>query len=300
MYAHVLTNLSKCGILKVIFQKKGFIIMIKMLQNLHTHVKYCDGKDTPREMVERALALGFTALGFSSHANTCFDDTCELRGNVTAYRTEIQELKKEYEGRIKIYLGTELDYYTPGYMDLDGYDYKIASVHYGVKDGAKICYDFSVERSQRDINEYFGGDIMAYAGLYYETMADMPNVLSGDFVGHFDIVTKFEEKAPHLFNTGAPEYRKMALEALHAVREKYELFEVNTGAIGRGHKNVPYPAPFILDEMRAVGAKLLISTDCHNKNYLDCGFAEAVELIRAHGFKVIYELTDGGFKGRKI
>ena len=37
-------------------------------QNLHTHCTHCDGKDTPEEMIETALSLGFTGLGFSAHS----------------------------------------------------------------------------------------------------------------------------------------------------------------------------------------------------------------------------------------
>ena len=271
-----------------------------MLQNLHTHTKYCDGKDTPSEMVERALELGFTSLGFSSHANTRFNDTCELRYNVDAYVKEINRLKSVYAGRIKIYLGTELDYYSEGLMPDGVFDYSIASVHYAIKNGEKVCYDFSVEHSRSAIDRLFGGDGLAYAKAYYQTMADMPNRIRADFVGHFDILTKYEQKAPDLFDTGCREYRNMALEALYAVREKYELFEVNTGPLGRGYKSIPYPALFILDEMRELGCKLLITTDCHNREYLDCGFNDAVELIRDRGFTEIYELTDAGFAGRKI
>ena len=273
---------------------------IKMLQNLHTHTKYCDGRDTPVEMADRAIELGFDSLGFSSHANTRFSDNCELLYNVDAYVEEIKRIRSVYEGRLKIYLGTELDYYSEGLMPEGVFDYAIASVHYAVRNGEKICYDLSVDHSRSAIERHFGGDGLAYARAYYENMADMPNHIKGDFVGHFDLLTKYEVKAPDLFDTGCREYRKMALEALHAVREKYELFEVNTGPIGRGYKSVPYPAPFILDEMRSLGCKLLITTDCHNRNYLDCGFDEAVELVRAHGFTEIYELGDGGFVGRKI
>ncbi len=272
----------------------------RMLQNLHTHTKYCDGKNTPEEMVQRALELGFTSLGFSSHANTRFDDSCELRYNVDAYVKEINRLKSVYDGRIKIYLGTELDYYSVGYMSEGAFDYLIASVHYAIKDGEKVCYDLSVEHSRSAIERLFGGDGLAYAKAYYENMANLSQSIRGDFVGHFDLLTKYEQKAPNLFDTGCREYRNMALEALAAVRATYEFFEVNTGPIGRGYKSTPYPAPFILDGMRELGCKLLITTDCHNKDYLDCGFDEAVELVRSHGFTEIYELTDRGFAGRKI
>ena len=273
--------------------------MIKMTQNLHTHCIYCDGKNTPREMAERAIALGFDTLGFSSHANTIFNDTCELRGNVAEYRREIQRLKGEYDGRLRILLGIELDTYSEGLVP-DEYDYKIASVHYGIKGGEKVCYDFSAKHSEELIERLFDGSGMDYAKLYFETMAEMPRHIDGDFVGHFDLLTKYEQQAPHLFDTGAPEYRRMALDALSAVREKFEFFEVNTGTIGRGYKMTPYPAPFILDGMRDMKCKLIITSDCHNAEHLDCGFDIALDLIRAHGFNEIYNLTPQGFRGVKI
>ena len=37
------------------------------LQNLHQHSIFCDGKNTPEEVVQEAIAKGFGAIGFSSH-----------------------------------------------------------------------------------------------------------------------------------------------------------------------------------------------------------------------------------------
>ncbi len=35
--------------------------------NFHTHTTYCDGKETAEQMVQAAIAKGFTRLGFSGH-----------------------------------------------------------------------------------------------------------------------------------------------------------------------------------------------------------------------------------------
>ena len=121
---------------------------IRMLQNLHTHSTFCDGKNTPREMIERAIELGFTSLGFSSHAKTRFADTCELRCDFSAYVTELSALKCEYADRLKIYIGTELDYYSAGIMPEEGFDYRIASVHYAIKT-ARRCVMITPSRIQR-------------------------------------------------------------------------------------------------------------------------------------------------------
>ena len=273
---------------------------IKMIQNMHTHTTFCDGRDTPEEMVKAAIECGFSSIGFSSHANTVFRDSCEMGDGVSEYKAEITRLKSAYKDVISVYLGVELDPYSVGVMDMTGYDYRIASVHYTVVNGEKICYDYSVEHSEDVIKRLCGGSGIEYARLYFEEMANMPKKLGGDFVGHFDILTKYEEKAPHLFDTGAPEYRKMALDALDAVREKFEFFEVNAGPIPRGYKKTPYPAPFILDRMRELKCKMLVTTDCHNKNMLTAGFDESVEILRAHGFSEIYNFVGSGFEGMKI
>lgn len=38
-----------------------------MLSNYHIHSTFCDGKNTPVEVVEAAIQKGFDAIGFSGH-----------------------------------------------------------------------------------------------------------------------------------------------------------------------------------------------------------------------------------------
>ena len=66
-----------------------------MLANFHTHSTFCDGNNTPEEVVRAAIELGFSAIGFTSHGTTPFD----LRYCMTdteGYIAEIRRLKKEY------------------------------------------------------------------------------------------------------------------------------------------------------------------------------------------------------------
>ena len=48
------------------------------MTNYHTHSTYCDGKASPREMVDFAVAHGFTALGFSGHSPLPFENTYSI------------------------------------------------------------------------------------------------------------------------------------------------------------------------------------------------------------------------------
>ena len=48
--------------------------MAEQFSNFHTHTCLCDGKDTPEELVLRALELGCPALGFSGHSYAPYDE----------------------------------------------------------------------------------------------------------------------------------------------------------------------------------------------------------------------------------
>ena len=270
-----------------------------MLQNLHTHTNMCDGKNSPEEIIEKAIALGFDSLGFSAHSQTVFNTDWELK-DLCGYVNKISSLKEKYKGIINIYLGAELDYFTaPNTFNIK-FDYTIGSVHMCKVGDIQVDFDHTAEISQKHINETFGKDSAAYVKAYYDLVSDLANKIDFDIVGHFDLITKFSQKHPELFDADSNSYKKLALEALHAIREKKELFEVNTGAISRAHRTTPYPAPFILDEMKALKCKLVLTSDCHEASWLDCNFKEAKEYIKAHGFDTLYYLTEKGFKGEKI
>ncbi len=264
------------------------------LQNLHLHSTYCDGADDPEDIVLAAIDKSFESLGFSGHSYMFFSKGRSMTIERTElYKKEIASLKKKYEDRIKLFCGLEFDMYS--IVDLSGYDYIIGSVHYLMSNGEFVGMDLRNPDDIRNIiNKYFGGDGLAYAKKYYSTLAMLPRYGKFDIIGHFDLVTKHSEREM-LFDTESKEYKSAAIEAAEALVGKIPLFEVNTGAIARGYRTTPYPDPFILKELRRLGFGAIISSDCHNKNYLDCGFDDAAELLRSCGFKERYILTDSGF-----
>ena len=42
--------------------------------DFHTHTTFCDGKNTPRQMVESAFRKGLTDFGISGHGDYSFCD----------------------------------------------------------------------------------------------------------------------------------------------------------------------------------------------------------------------------------
>lgn len=245
--------------------------------NFHTHSKYSDGKNTLREMTEEALGRGFTVLGFSDHSYAKMESSyCTPLERLDEYRSEVSELKEEYKDKIKLYLGIEQDSESE-IPDFD-YDYILSSVHEMVRGGVGLPVDSSEDKQNRLINELFRGSRDDFAKAYYEKVADNVSRNRTDIIGHFDVLTKF---------SSIPETDVYVESAIEAVREcmKYcNTFEMNTGAIARGLRQDPYPAKFILDEIKNLGGRIIVTSDCHYKERLTVWFDEAETYLEALGF----------------
>ena len=267
--------------------------------DFHMHTAFCDGEATPKEMVEAALAQGLTAMGFSGHSYVTFDGFGMDAKTEAAYKEEIRALKAAYAGRISIFCGLEKEVYSP--LDTAAYDYVIASGHYApLPDGGFTPVDYTPKVTAAAIAEHFGGDGQAYAAAYYEGLTQRllqePRV---DIVGHFDLVTKFNQ-GNRYFDEDAPAYKTAALAALEAVAAKHPLFEINTGAMSRGWRNSPYPALFLLRRLKELNGRIILSSDSHSTKTLLHGFADAAAIAKAAGFTEADVLTADGLRGVKL
>lgn len=263
------------------------------LQNLHTHTCYCDGADTPEEIILTAIDKGFSAIGFSGHSYMDFSTMFRKLGDRTEeYKVEVKRLKEKYKDIIKVYLGLEVEMYAV--PDLSDYEYLIGSAHYFVIDGQHVGFDRGEKEVEDVINKYFGGNGMEYAKAYYKILAELPELAKFDIIGHFDLITKHSDNR-EFFDTNSKEYINAAFEAIEALSGKIPFFEVNTGAIARGYRKTAYPMPEILKELKRRGFGAVITSDCHDRNKLDYKFDDAAELLRSCGFKEKYILTDNGF-----
>ena len=256
-----------------------------MISNFHTHTLFCDGKNSPEEMVREALSLGCPAIGFSGHSFTPFDPGyCMDADREQAYQQEVQRLKKAYAGQISVWLGLELDYYSeaPSFP----YEYRIGSAHYISKDGEYLSIDDTPELLRDGVQRLYGGDFYAMAEDYFSLVSQVPEKTSCQIVGHFDLITKFNEKYP-FFDSSEPRYRSAALQALHALKDQNTLLEINTGAMSRGWRTVPYPESFLLEEMGKLRMKAILSSDAHRKEDLLFGLSEARQLCEAFHIQVV-------------
>lgn len=249
--------------------------------NIHTHSTFSDGRDAPEAMVQAALRLGFHTLGFSDHGVADYDDAAMVPGAEPLYRAEVLRLREAYADRIALLLGYEHDWLSPA--PEYAYDYVIESTHYIRKDGALWSVDMNRGSLTEAAHRLYGGDYYAMCRDYFRTICESCES-PAQILGHMDLIMKFNE-ARDLFDDADPRYLACALEAADCAAGSGKLIEVNTGAVAKGYRTQPYPGEAILRRLAALHAPVILSSDCHNSDWLDCHFAETVTLLRACGFK---------------
>jgi histidinol-phosphatase (PHP family) len=238
--------------------------------NYHTHTHFCDGKNSPEEMVLQAISLGCPELGFSGHSYLPFGESyCMSLADTEKYKAEIRRLQEKYAGQIKILLGLEMDYFSD--VPTEDYDYVIGSVHAVCKDGRYLDVDHTRQIFMDDVKHYYGGDYYAYAEDYYALVADVYRKTRCQIIGHFDIIAKFNREGD-LFDPNHPRYRAAAQKALDSLLDTPAVLEVNTGAMARGYTTAPYPAKEFLSQWLAAGKEVIFSSDCHSAEGILYGY----------------------------
>ena len=256
--------------------------------NLHTHTTFCDGNNTPEEMVLAAMERNFESIGFSGHSYTPFD-TSYCMTDTLGYAREITRLKKKYAGAIDIFCGIELDAFgEAGFSP----DFTIGSVHYVEKEGSYFSVDDDEESLCRFVAAYDSPEAAVTA--YYETVCLMAEKRRPDVIGHLDLVTKYN-MGERYFDEGASWYKAAVINAIEESKPFCPIFEINTSAMAGGRKKGPYPAEWIISELYQHGCQVILSSDAHRCDKLDFGFEEAEELARNAGYEKFVRLTKQGW-----
>ena len=236
-------------------------------------------------------AVGLDALGFSGHSPLPFANDWAIDQSCLAdYLREARSLQADFRGRFSLYCGLEWDSCSP--LPEQKLDYLIGSVHYfpALPDGTRFTVDGSAQLLAQCAQVQFGGDMAAQADCYYALVASLAEVPQVDIVGHFDLITKFDE--PHTRYPIVPPSARAAMERLIRAGK---IFEINTGAISRGYRQTPYPAEPLLRLLREMDGKILFTADAHRACDVAFGYAEAVELACRCGFDTFWRLTEEGF-----
>ena len=262
------------------------------LQDLHTHSLYDDGSASLEQMVRTAVKKGLSAIGLSCHSPIDHEDWTVPLAKMQDFLQESKRLKQKYQGEIRVFCGIEYDLCSE--IELSGFDYVIGSLHSTATPAGSFYADYSAEIARDGIDRFFIGDADAAAEAYfdqYRAMSENPKI---DIVGHFDLLTKFDEQG-RLYDAESPRYQAAARAAMRELAEAGKIFEINSGAMSRGYRTEPYPARSLLEYLRSVGGKICLTSDAHSVQGVGYAFRQSLELARECGFSELWFLTEQGF-----
>lgn len=263
-------------------------MIIKMKKDGHIHTPFCPHgtKDSLKQYVEQAITLGFTEMTFTEHAPLPkgFIDTTPTQDSSIAmealpfYLKEIQHIKKEYEERIKINVGLEIDYIEGFELEIKDFlaewghflDDSILSVHF-LKNPLSNHYD-CVDYSP----EYFGKMVEQYGGIsklydcYYQTLLKSIKADLGPAkpkrLGHITLIHKFQQLYPQEQN-----FQTIIFTILDEVkRHGYEL-DYNGAGVNKPYCKEPYPPKWIVKEAMNRSIPLVYGSDAHQAKDLGQG-----------------------------
>lgn len=256
----------------------------------HCHTTFSDGKSSAKEMIDKALSLGFTEIGISDHLaihkNFLESPSWPRFSEYYAphiYRADFASTLSEFQRHadnirliadnypIKVYVGAEVDYMPyDGWLDeflefkeKAGLDYYLTGNHYVFSANGETLFH------PRDIPLLFSKKEQAdILHNHFNTL--VTTIKSGlfDFLGHLDFMRKAEIYTLSDFSDDIK-------ELLKALSERNMPAEINT----KGYKkyNDSYPSQPIIQMMKEYNIPVLISDDAHHADDIGKEFARVEE-----------------------
>ena len=272
-----------------------------LLTNYHTHTCYSDGKSHPEEYIISAIEQKLYALGFSCHAPVPFKTNWTMKfEHLYSYLNELNNLKKKYDEKLKIFVGLEIDYVKGlcGYHQYKniGLDYSIGGVHFlgFLNDGSSWDFDREKDWFIKGLDEIFNGDIKKLISFYYEQIQNMIETEKTAILAHLDLIKKFNS-GNLFFNESSSWYRDIVFGLLDHVAISGTIIELNTRGVLKQLNSEFYPSGFILKRCLELKIPVCLSSDAHQPKDVLALLHEAGNLLKSIGYKEVFILEQNGW-----
>lgn len=258
------------------------------MQNLHSHTEFCDGRASMEAMAKAAYEAGFSVWGVSPHSPiSCHSGANMKAEDVNSYLAEAARLKKEYEGRMRVLTGMEVDYLSAEFGPHSEYfrdlplDYRIGSVHFvRTQDLRPVDVDGPAERFLKYLESEYEGDLRYVAETYFLEELEMLERGGFDIIGHLD---KIGDNGSHAQADLEDKewYAELVEKVIAKAVEKGVIIEINTKKFDTGHRF--FPAERWWPLLKKYNARLILSTDAHYPDKVAAGYSAALDRLRALG-----------------
>lgn len=244
----------------------------------HIHTHYCPHgtKDSFESYVKKAIELGFKEISFTEHAPLpegfidpapTMDSAMSLEV-LDSYLTEIEKIKQQFAGQIKVNAGLEVDYIEGFEEEIKGFlnkygprlDDAILSVHFLKMQQQYECMDYSPDVFAKLVDNL--GSVEAVHKKYYQTLLDSVRSDLGPFkpkrIGHITLAHKFQRKFPL-----ATRFEVEITELLQAIKQHGFELDYNGAGCAKPLCREPYPPQWVVEKAMALEIPLVYGSDAH-------------------------------------
>lgn len=261
----------------------------------HTHSDYSsDSTASFRDQIEGAIAGGLKGICFTDHMDIdypCYEfNGLKFEFDPKQYIEELQKLRAEYEGKIRILFGMEIglrnepecvDKMITSYgamAESYPFDFIIGSVHCLENTDAYYPSPYWDNKTyQSGFTAYL--EAVLYNVLHYECY---------DSLGHLDYIIRYVPEGlcgwKGLESYHPCDFADLVDEILKALIERGKALEINSAGLKYG-LGFAHPEPSILRRYRELGGELItIGSDGHKPEHLAYDFEYVNERLKQAGF----------------
>lgn len=258
---------------------------------------YCDHAGGKlKDLVDRAIAHGFTHYGLSEHMPRFRTQDLypeerqrnrtpeQMEQRFSLYIQEARQLQHKYKHQIHLLVGMETEFIHNDFPEIKRLcemyapDYLVGSVHHV----QEIPFDYNLAEYEK-METLVGGTETAY-GAYYDAQFQLMQSLQPQVIGHFDLIRIHR---PH-FPLSTKIWQKIKRNLAYAI--SYDaLFEMNARAFKK-LLTEPYPQSEILAVLLALGGKITLGDDSHHPDEVGLNFDRLLAFLRQHNIVSAYVL----------
>lgn len=262
-----------------------------MYYDCHNHT--CFSKDapnkTPAQSCESALSKGLCGIAFTEHANLRTDDELEL---VEKGVKEVLKLKKDYEGKLKVFTGIELadiPYYPDRLkksFEICDFDSVLCSVHLLDYKGKVL------EMSVTDFTDTSVDEVYEILKIYYNDMLKSVYNTSFNILCHLTYPLRYFN-VKYNKNVTLDRYANLIEDIMKTAIDKKAALEINTAKATDDGKDFCPDKDYIKLYKNLGGTMFTLGSDSHIPGTEGKLFDKASELLKSCGVTECYYFEKG-------
>lgn len=159
----------------------------------------------------------------------------------------------------------------------------------------RFAVDEPEEAFSEHLHELYRDHAEGLVEDYYAALVRCVRAGGFDILGHLDLIRKNNPSQRYFSETSAG-YRDAVMQAVYALAGTGIVVEINTGGMARGKTDSPYPALWILKELRNRNIPVCLNADAHHPKHLLANRNDGMALALAAGYE---RLTIFDRDGRK-